>query len=323
MRTISLFLISVLLAGLLAGCREPGPGSVAGQVIRQTADGGVENVAGAQIVLRRGQDVRTTVSDQGESADGQADGSPNYRFENVPPGTYTMSVTAPPGSGLQPWDDLQLAVESEELFLQNVPLLAEGVAKPRPLAPSELEAGQSGYVNGRGDRVVHSGGPDLTDFLLLYLLMRNPPGFGYGVPPVIVSAPPTTTGGPRYRVEDPPTTTRTGQRVTTRPASVPGQGSTRPGSAPVGGAGPTTRPPSSNGSSPDGSSPAGAKPGAGVPALATPGAGVRPPASGGAAAPRDDSPGQGSTRPGAAPSSRPSAPAPSRPSGGGSRGGRR
>jgi len=32
-------------------------------------------------------------------------------------------------------------------------------------------------------------GFDATDALLLYLLWRNPPGFGYGAPPIIVSNP--------------------------------------------------------------------------------------------------------------------------------------
>ena len=324
MATLRLFLIFTLVAGLLSGCREPGPGSVAGQIKATTPDGGVHNVAGAQVILRGRQDTHTTVSTAGEESGDQAEASYNYRFDRVPPGTYTMAVTPPPGSGLQPETDINLEVKADEQFPQSVLLLPEGVARPRPLAPSELNPGEAGYINSRGERVVHSAGSgiDTSDLLLMYLLFRNPPLFGYGAPPIMIGGPSTSTG-PRYRVEDPPTTTRTGQRVTTRAPSVPGQGATRPGAAPAAGPGPSTsRPPSANGSSPNGSVP---KASGGVQAPSANGSspngssGLRPPS---------DAPAQGVSRPGSSGSgsARPSAPAPSRPSGGGSRssgGGRR
>lgn len=301
-----ILLVLILLTGLLSGCGESGPGSVAGQIVAASADGEVRNIAGAQVVLRGERDTRTTVSNDVPNTGQGSEGSTNYRIENVPPGTYRMAVTPPPGSGLQPEADITLNVEAGEVFPQSVVLLAEGIAKPRPLAPSELNPGEVGYVNGRGERVVHERGSglDTSDFLLMYLLMRNPPAYGYGAPPIIINNPGASTAGTsRYRVEPPPRTTQGGQRVTQRPPSVPGQGSTRPGAAPASGSGPsvgggrppeadgagsTARPPSSNGSSPNGSS------------------GVGPSSS---------APSQGVTRPsGSAP--RPSAPAPSRPSGG-------
>ena len=319
MAATRLFLIFVLVAGLLSGCREPGPGSVSGQIKAATPEGGARNIAGAQVILRGARDTYTTVSTAGEESGDQADASYNYRFERVPPGRYTMAVTPPPGSGLQPETDINLEVKADELYPQSVLLLPEGIAKPRPLAPSELNPGETGYINGRGERVVHPAGSgiDMSDLLLMYLLFRNPPGFGYGAPPIIVSSPPTTSG-PRYRVEDPPTTTRTGQRVTTRPPAVPGQGATRPGAAPAAGPGPSTsRPPSANGSSPNGSVP---KASGGVQAPSKNGS--SPNGSSGIRSGDSDAPAQGVTRPGSSGASRPSAPAPSRSGGssGGSRG---
>lgn len=306
-----IFMILVLLSGLLAGCGGPsGPGSVAGQVKAAGPDGTVLNVAGAQVILRGARDTYTTVTNEGQGSGEGAEASTNYRFDNVPPGTYTMAVTPPTGSGLQPESDITLNVEAEEVFPQSVVLLPEGVAKPRPLTPGELNPGETGYVNGRGERVVHQQGSgiDTTDVLLLYLLMRNPPAYGYGAPPIIIgNRGPATDGAPRYRTEAPPRTAQGGQRVTQRPPSVPGQGSTRPGAAPAAGAGPSVggqRPPTDS----DAVAPA-AKPSSPNGA-----SGVRPPS--------ESAPSQGVTRPsGSAP--RPSAPAPSRSSGGSSSGGRR
>ena len=296
-------LVLVLFSGLLAGCREPGPGSVSGQIKALQPDGSVRNLAGAQVILRGARDTATTVSTAGEASGDEADASYNYRFERVPPGQYTMSVTPPPGSGFQAETDIPpLDVKADEQFPQSVLLLPEGMAKPRPLAPSELNPGEVGYVDQRGERVVYQGGGfDTTDFLLMYLLLRNPPLFGYGAPPVIVGSPrPTGSSAPPYRVEEPPRTGRGGQTVTQRPPSVPGQGATRPGGAPASGPGPAVRPPSSNGSSPGGVT-APSKNGSSP-------SGVRPPSA--------DAPSQGVSRPSAP--SRPSVPAPS---GGGGRSG--
>ena len=305
-----LFLVLVLLSGLLAGCRPSGPGSVAGQIKAATAEGEVRNLAGAQVILRGAQDTHTTVTTDGEGSGDQAEASYNYRFDRVPAGRYTMAVTPPPGSGVQPESDITLNVQAEELYPQSVLLLPEGVAKPRPLTPGELNSDQVGYVNERGERVVHDrgGGVDMTDMLLMYLLLRNPPGFGYGAPPVLIGGPRGGTfGSPPYRVEPPPRTGGNGQTITQRPPSVPGQGATRPGGAPASGPGPTYRPPSGDGSSPGGVSPPsgnGSRPGSGV------------------GAPSYNPPAQGVSRPSAAPS-RPSAPAPSRSGGGRSGGGRK
>lgn len=195
-----------------------------------TADGSVRNVSGARVVLRGAQDTRTAISNDGEG--GEPEASYNYRFDSVPAGRYVMAVTPPAGSGLQPEDEISIAVEPGETYPQSVLLLPEGVAKPRALRPDEVSGEQVGYVNGRGERVVYAnqGGLDTTDFLLMYLLFRNPVGWGYGAPPVIVGSP-GGSSGPRYRVESPPTTTSSGQTVTRRPPSVPGQGATRPGSS--------------------------------------------------------------------------------------------
>jgi hypothetical protein len=230
MHSIRWFFLSTILMTLVPACTPPGPGAVSGQVKLATADGNVRNVSGAQIVLRGAQDTRTTISNDGEGDEPEA--SYNYRFDNVPAGRYVMAVTPPAGSGLQPEEDLSITVEAGETYPQSVLLLPEGVAKPRALRPDEVSGEQVGYVNGRGERVVYAnqGGLDTTDFLLMYLLMRNPIGWGYGAPPILVGSPGGSTG-PRYRVETPPTRTSTGQTVTRRSPSVPGQGATRPGSS--------------------------------------------------------------------------------------------
>ncbi len=307
-----LCLVLVLLTGLLAGCRSPGPGSVSGQVKFLTPEGGVQNLAGAQVVLRGARDTFTTVSTAGEGSGDTQDGTYNYKFEKVPPGTYTMAVTPPQGSPLQPETDIPpFEVKADEQFPQSVMLLPQGVAKPRPLAPSELNPGEVGYVNQRGERVVYQqgGGLDMTDFLLMYMLFRNPPIFGYGAPPLIANSP-SGGAGPRYRVDAPPATTSTGQRVTTRPPAVPGQGASRPGSAPAGtGAGPTYRPPSSNGTSPNGTTGSTAKPSGAT--------GTSP--NGSVRSAPDNAPSQGVSRP----SSGSSSPRIAVPSGGRSSGGGR
>ncbi|MBA2451048.1 MAG: hypothetical protein H0V51_23800 [Chloroflexi bacterium] len=291
------FLLLTLLPGLLAGCSQPaGPGSVSGQIKAASPDGAeVRNIAGAQVVLRGARDSFTTVSNDGEASGDDADGSYNYRFERVPPGTYTVAVTPPAGSGLQPENDIPtLDVKADELFPQSVLLLPEGTTKPRVLDASELNPGEVGYVNGRNERVVYQGGGiDTSDLLLMYLLFRQPPMFGYGAPPVLAGGRRgSTPGAAPYRVDEPPRTTRTGQTVTQRPATVPGQGATRPGGAPASGPGPVRQP--SNGSNP-----------------------------GGAQAPAGNAPAPGVNRPSSPPSqgvSRPSAPVPS---GGGRSGGGR
>src|SRR5438132_312242 len=63
---------------------------------------------------------------------------------------------------------------------------------------------------------------------------RNPPSFGYGYPPVIVSSPGGGTigsSGYNYRVSDPPSQSRSGQTVTQQKPTTPGQGATRPSSS--------------------------------------------------------------------------------------------
>lgn len=323
-----IFLILVLLSALLTGCREPGPGSVSGQILAASADGALRNLAGAQVVLRGAQNTHTTVSDQTEANSDDPAASYNYRFENLPPGTYTMAVTPPAGSGLQPEDQITLEVKADELYPQNAVLLPEGVAKPRPLTPGELNPGETGYVNGRGERVVHQQGSgfDTSDFLLMYLLMRNPPAYGYGAPPIIINNPGSAgSNAPRYRVEQPPTTTRSGQTVTRREPSVAGQGATRPGAAPAAGAGPS-RSGSANGSSSNGS--AGSQPAAKDGASSS---GAAPASKNGSSSSgsgsngsSDAKPSQGSSRPSSG-APRPSAPSSSggSRSGGSSSGGRK
>ena len=235
------FAVFAFLFGAFASCRaSSGPGQVAGQIQALSADRTVYSLAGAQVILRGGENTYTTVSTEvPEGAEGTD--AYNYRFDNVPPGRYTMAVTPPADSSLQSEADITLEVESDELFPQSVMLLAEGIQKPRPLSPSELNPGEVGYLNERGESVVYQQGSGLglDDALLMYLLFRNPPGFGYGAPPIIYSPP--RPGGSAYRWDTPPSRTSTGGRVTSRPPSVPGQGSTRPSSGAATGAGPTYR----------------------------------------------------------------------------------
>lgn len=304
----NIFLIGaalIFMIGAFLSCTPTpsGPGRVAGQVTSLGADRAVTTLVGAQVILRGADNTYTTVSaDTPEGAQGTD--AYNYRIDNVPPGRYTMSVTPPAGSGLQPEADITLEVKPTETFPQSVMLLAEGIQKPRPLAPSEMNPGETGYVNERGERVVYREGSGfgLDDALLMYLLFRNPPGYGYGAPPVFY---PSRTAGTPYRVDPPPSQTRTGERVTTRPPSVPGQGSTRPSSAPSTGSGPTYRPSNDDGPGTGAAAPAGSttKPGSGA-------------SSSGSGSSSSSQPSQGVTRPSSAPRS--SAPAPSR-SGGGSR----
>ena len=299
-----IFAVFAVLFGAFASCRpSSGPGQVAGQVKALNADRTVSTLTGAQVILRGGSNTYTTVSTEvPEGAEGTD--AYNYRFENVPPGRYTMAVTPPPGSGLQPEGEITLEVKADETFPQSVMLLAEGVQKPRPLSPSEMNPGEVGYVNERGERVVYQQGSGfgLDDALLMYLLFRNPPGFGYGAPPIIYS-PPRSSPGSGYRWDAPPSRTSTGSRVTTRPPSIPGQGSTRPSSGAATGPGPTYR---------SDDSPASA----------------RPPASGtgssGTTTSPANRPSQGVTRPSSSTSpSRSTAPSSSRSSGGSRSGGGR
>lgn len=247
-------IIGIVLIG--AVCGRPtatANGTVAGQVKSLNADRSVSTLPGAQVVVRGSSQTYTATStDVPASAEGEA--AYNYRIENVPPGTYTMAVTPPAGSNLQPEQDITFEVEPGQLFPQSVMLLAQGVQKPRALTQSELQPGESGgYVNERGERVVYQQGSgfDTTDALLLYLLWRNPGGYGYGYPPVIVNSPSTGTSGSNYRVTDPPTRTSSGQTVTERKATTPGQGAARPSSAGgATGSGPTySSGPSNTGSS--------------------------------------------------------------------------
>jgi len=132
-------------------------GSVAGQVKALAADRQVSTLAGAQVILRGSKETYTTVSSDAP-ADATGEAAYNYRVENLPAGTYTMAVTPPAGSDLQPEDSITLKIESGQLFPQSVLLLAQGIQKPRPLAPSELEPGQTGYINDRGERVTYQQG---------------------------------------------------------------------------------------------------------------------------------------------------------------------
>jgi hypothetical protein len=290
-RHIPLFLLLSLLVGLMPGCGRPsGPGAVSGQIKFLSADNTVRNLPGAQVILRGAQDTYTAVSTNGEGDN--PDASYNYRVDSVPPGRYVMAVTPPAGAGLQPESELNLEVQPNETYAQSVLLLPEGVAKPRPLGPNEVGNGQVGYSQNGQQRTYSSGGLDLTDVMLMYLLFRNPIGYGYGVPPVIVSNPGSSNpSGSRYRVDAPPAQTSRGEPITQAPKGVPGQGSTRPGSAPATG---------SNSSSPSGSS-----------------------SSSGSSRPSASSPSQGVTRPSAPAPSRPSAPSSSGRSSGGSSGGRK
>ena len=220
-------LIAIVFIGAVCGAPTK-TGSVAGQVKQLNADRSVTTLAGAELTLRGGGNTYTTTStDVDPTAEGEA--AYNYRFENVPPGNYALSVKPPAGASLQPEEDLNLKVESGQLFPQSVMLLAQGIQKPRQLAQNELQPGEAGgYVDDKGQRHTYQQGSgfDASDALLMYLLWRNPPGWGYGAPPVIVSSP----GSSNYRVANPPSQTRSGQTVTQQRPSTPGQGSTRPSS---------------------------------------------------------------------------------------------
>lgn len=244
-------IVLILLIAILPGCGPAKPGAVSGQIKFLNADGAVQNVPGAQVILRGAQDTRTAVSTSGDGD--QPDATYNYLIDAVTAGSYVMAVTPPAGSGLQPESDISLQVKSGETYAQSVLLLPEGVAKPRPLTPAEASNGETGYVNSRGERVVYgNSGPDFTDFAFMYLLFRNPGYYGYSSPPVIINNPgSSSSSGSRYRVEPPPSTTSRGDKITQTAPSVPGQGATRPGSAPASGSSNS----GSSGSSSSGSSP--------------------------------------------------------------------
>lgn len=304
-----IYALGAAIIGLVfigAVCGAPAKtGTVSGQIKALNAAREVNTLAGAQVILRGSSQTYTTVStDVDPNAEG--DKAYNYRLDDVPSGKYTMAVTPPQGSGLQPESDISLEVKGGELFPQSVMLLAEGIQKPRALAPSELEPGQVGYINDRGERVVYQQGSgfDAGDALLMYLLWRNPPLWGYGYPPVIVNNPTSTSTSSRWRVEDPPTRTSTGQTVTQRPPAVPGQGSTRPSSSTgVTGSGPTRNntgtgdavAPSNPSSSSSSSSSTQTKPSSGSST-----------GSSTTTQPRVTTPSQGATRPSSSTSSRPS-----------------
>jgi hypothetical protein len=248
--TLGAALIGLVFIGAVCG-RPVATGSVAGQVKGLNADKTLTTLAGAQLVLRgSGQTYTATSTDVPADAEGEA--AYNYRFETVPAGEYVMSVTPPAGSTYQSEDSIRFKVEGGQLFPQSVMLLGQGIQKPRQLAQSELRDGEAGgYVNDRGERVVYQqgGGFDASDALLMYLLWRNPPGFGYYSPPIIYS--PSGSSTSNYRVADPPSSTRSGQTVTQQKPSTAGQGATRPsGSTGVTGAGPSTSSGSSSSSRP-------------------------------------------------------------------------
>ena len=295
-----------------AVCARPAAtGTVAGQVKGLNADQTLTSLAGAQMVLRgNGQTYTTTSTDVPANAEGEA--AYNYRFENVPAGNYVLAVTPPAGSTYQPEDNLTFKVEGGQLFPQSVMLLAQGIQKPRQLAQNELQPGEAGgYVNSRGERVVYQQGSgfDSSDALLMYLLWRNPPMWGYGAPPVIYAPTGGSTSG--YRVADPPSSTRSGQTITQQRPSTPGQGSTRPsGSTGVTGSGPNTSSGSTTRPS-DALAPAQTKP-----STSTGGSGSTTTTT------RPNTPSQGTTRPSSSTTSPSRSSAPSR-SSGSSGGGRR
>jgi len=323
-------IIGIVIIGAVCG-KPTATGSVAGQIKSLSADHSVNTLAGAQIVLRGANQTYTATStDVPANADGEA--AYNYHIENVPPGNYTMAVTPPDGSNLQPEQDISLKVESGQLFPQSALLLAQGIQKPRPLAQNELQPGEAGgYINDQGQRITYQQGSgfDPTDALLLYLLWRNPPGYGYGYPPVIVSSPGSGTFGSsgyssNYRVSDPPTQSRSGQTVTQRKPETPGQGSTRPssstgatGSGPSYSSGPSTSGSSSGSGS--GSSSGSSSTGSGSGPTTT-----RPSTSSGSGSSvsAPSVPSQGASRPSSSSSSPSRSSAPSR-SSGSSSGGRR
>ena len=316
---IGAMLIAVVFLGAVCGAPTK-TGSVAGQVMQMGADRTVSALPGAQLTLRGGGNTYAATSTAVASgADGEA--AYNYRFDDVPPGTYALEVKPPAGANLQPEEGLTLEVKSGQLFPQSVMLLAQGVQKPRELAQNELQPGEAGgYVDDRGQRHTYQqgGGFDASDALLMYLLWRNPPGWGYGAPPVIVNSP----GSSSYRVSSPPTQTRSGQTVTQQRPSTPGQGSVRPSS----GSGATGSAPSrsSGGSNPDAVAPStgssgssGSNTGSGGSTQTQPSTGA-----GSSTTTRPSAPSQGSTRPSSSSSSPSRSSAPSR-SSGSSSGGRR
>jgi hypothetical protein len=305
--TLGAMLIGIVFLGAVCG-RPTTAGSVAGQVMGLNADRSLTPLAGAQLALRGSGETYTTVSTEAP-ADAQGEAAYNYRFENVPPGQYTLTVVPPPGAAFQPEDDIAFEVKSGQLFPQSVMLLAQGMQKPRALTQNELQPGEAGgYVNERGERVVYQQGSgfDASDALLMYLLWRNPPFWGYGAPPVVYT--PGGTSSSSYRVADPPSSSRSGQTVTQQRPSTPGQGSTRPsGSTGVTGSGPNTSGSSSTKPS-DALAPAQAKPSTGT--------------GGSQTTTRPNTPSQGTTRPSSSTSSPSRSTAPSR-SSGSSGGGRR
>jgi len=318
--TLGAAFIGLIFIGAVCG-RPAATGTVAGQVKGLNADQTLATLAGAQLVLRgNGQTYTTTSTSVPADAEGEA--AYNYRFENVPSGTYALAVTPPAGSTYQPEENISFKVEGGQLFPQSVMLLDQGIQKPRQLAQNELQPGEAGgYVNSRGERVVYQqgGGFDSSDALLMYLLWRNPPMWGYGAPPVIYSPGGSSNSG--YRVADPPSSSRSGQTVTQQRPSTPGQGSTRPsGSTGVTGAGPSTSSGSSSKPS-DAVAPAQTKPSTGT------GSSGSSSSSSGAntsteTRPSVSAPSQGATRPSSSTSSPSRSSAPSR-SSGSSGGGRR
>jgi hypothetical protein len=319
-------LISLVFIGSV--CSAPtATGSVAGQVKQFGADRAISTLAGAQLTLRgNGQTLTTTSVDVPAAAEGEA--AYNYRFENVPPGTYALSVQPPAGASLQPEENITLKVESGQLFPQSVMLLAQGIQKPRQLAENELQPGEAGgYIDGQGQRHTYQqgGGFDASDALLMYLLWRNPPGWGYGAPPVIVTSP---GGSSSYRVAEPPSRSSSGQTVTQQRPTTPGQGSVRPssgsgatGSAPSrssgAGSNDAVAPSTGAGSSSGASSGSGSGSGSSTQTKPSTGSG-----SGSSTTVRPSAPSQGVTRPSSSSSSPSRSSAPSR-SSGSSGGGRR
>jgi len=306
-------LISLVFIGAVCtSTSSTATGTVAGQVKALNADRTVTNLAGAQLVLSgAGQTYTATSTEVDPNAEGEA--AYNYRFENVPRGTYAMAVTPPAGSTFQTEDGISFEVNSGEMFPQSVMLLEQGIQKPRQLAQNELQPGEAGgYVNDRGERVVHQQGSGFnsSDALLMYLLWRHPPGFGYYAPPVIINSPGGSTAGSNYRVADPPSSTRSGQTVTQQKPSTPGQGSTRPsGSTGATGAGPST---SSSGSRTDDAvAPAQTKPNTGS---SNNGSNTSTQTK-----PSTSAPSQGASRPSSSTSRPSTSSAPSRSSGGGRR----
>lgn len=315
-------ILAIVFVGAVCGAPTK-TGTVAGQVMQLSADRSVSPLPGAQLTLRGGGNIYSATSSAVDpSAEGEA--AYNYRFENVPPGSYALEVQPPAGANLQPEEGLNLEVKSGQLFPQSVMLLAQGVQKPRQLAQNELGPGEAGgYVDGNGQRHTYQqgGGFDAGDALLMYLLWRNPPGWGYGAPPVIVNSPGGSAGS-SYRVADPPTQTRSGQAVTQRPTT-PGQGATRPSA----GSGATGSAPSRSSSQPDavapstgaGSSSSGSNTGSSTSTQTKPSTST---GAGSSTTTRPSAPSQGTTRPSSSSSSPSRSSAPSR-SSGSSGGGRR